>query len=597
MGGTAFSALFKHLSDVEEKRGPLDTPLLVQSGSLFASTHSRQDAVNFILVANRIMAVMEQDPTPLCDLLEKVLPLVHFYDIKDAIPLESVEQALCVPIKSLQSISLAYLRKASENPSGAARIGTNSSVVKQTISLWLSTESTEIAEKALGAICTLLSVDNPETRTVVEENGIIGEVAGQDLLWRRFFRDVDVVNLLLGWSSNKMRMMQQTHPNEQYYEFWAWSAKQSTIAQGRLFDFVAWTAALRWDVVSQAPWRNSSSLDQGLYPDSLLHYTTLGMIDETDELMIPVQNEFFTALLKIGRLPQSETTPEVSPALQFLLDHGKHERTLSYYLDNRYDSMTLMLLGGTHVRYLTTYLECYADHFLKSSLRQKICARVHTHLHLSRTQWAQGITPVDDLYVLAHMPGIAILRLEEAREALLCLPTSPANVVVLNSLARIFHGPMHDSYGASPSLQTDAECARTLYNTYVASHPDFWTNLAGTMNILAMPETALAAIDLVGSLVTAKWSGLAAMIHSGQQVVESLNTPVQASVLDAEASRIVWKVTSAKHDLIVEMLDLMDKGVGKDDVDQDSWNHTYYELRKERLQGTAPPPTVYAVNR
>ena len=292
-----FQELLTHLSEIENdphhKR--LNSELLKDVGNSLGPSTSRDDAWTLLMTGERILNIIEEDPRPLTRLLEKDISLIPFNELKDTISVDKLEGGLDSPSTPIQLLCLAYLRKAADSPSGAAWVGSTSSLVNSLITTWLSSPSTEVAEQATEVILALLEVDHVKQKTLVEEKGRKGEAEGQGLLWRRLFHDPDIYALFFDLTSLR---------SPKYLNGSKKDIQQATISQGRLFDFIARISELDWSHTTQshfpeieAKYCGANFGEKGGDRSSLLQYAASYMIDETDALMSLLRRDFFVKLL------------------------------------------------------------------------------------------------------------------------------------------------------------------------------------------------------------------------------------------------------------------------------------------------------------
>lgn len=292
----SFQELFDHLAQVEKdpQNVRLSNDTLRDAENRLGSSTPREIVWNILDLGERLLSVLQEEPRPLTRLLEKDISLIPFDEIKDSISPLKIEEGLSSLSPSVQILCLAYLRKAADLPSGAAWVGSTSSLVQTLITTWLASESTEVTERALETIIVLLEVDHMAKTTVVRENGRSGDAKGQGLLWRRLFRDVEVYSLFFYWTSLK---------STEYAIKSKKALDKATISQARLFDFIARVARIDWSDIShshfpevEAKYITPVTNDTSVRP-SLLQYAASGMVDVTDPLMDFLRREFFVKLL------------------------------------------------------------------------------------------------------------------------------------------------------------------------------------------------------------------------------------------------------------------------------------------------------------
>src|SRR3984957_5925427 len=241
----SFQELFAHLKVVEEdpQHKRLNYDILRDAQNNLSSTTLRETIWSLLANGERLLNIIQEDPRPLTRLLEVDISFIPFDEIKDSIPSHKLLEGLLSPSPSIQVLCLAYLRKAADSPSGVAWVGSNAGLVKQFITTWLASDSTEVTERALETLMVLLGVDHVDRKVIVEEKekGLKGEAQGQGLLWRRLFRDPEIYALFFHWTSLR---------SPEYQEKSKQAIHRLTISQGRLFDFIARVAELDWSNIT-----------------------------------------------------------------------------------------------------------------------------------------------------------------------------------------------------------------------------------------------------------------------------------------------------------------------------------------------------------
>ena len=295
---TSYEDLFAHLDEVEAdpQHERLNVDLVREAANNLGPSTPEQTTWKILAQGERLLNILQEDPKPLTRLLEKDITLIPFDQIKDSISPLKLEQGLQSSLPSIQVLCIAYICRAADTPSGAAWIGSNTSLVKCFITTWLATESTEVTDRATEALTLLLSVDHVHSKTVVKGQGTWGEASGHGLLWRRLFRDPEVYASFFHWtSSHSPAYSSKTKKDMQ----------QVTLAQARLFDFLTRVAEIDWTDISQSHFPEierrysspSNVEDEG--SGGLLQYAALRMVDLSDPLMNMLRQDFLTRLLTV----------------------------------------------------------------------------------------------------------------------------------------------------------------------------------------------------------------------------------------------------------------------------------------------------------
>jgi len=209
--------------------------------------------------------------------------------------------------------------------------------------------------------------------------------------------------------------------------------------------------------------------------------------------------------------------------------------------DISHDSADLTFLYGPSTNYFALYISQYAPAFLANGDVRLVLMRLFKALDVSANRWAHGLSPKHDLNVLISMPRVSLLpqrHLGNGRQSspLLIVPCKVTSPEALNALAIVFSGRIHSSphmnvegiqgppilvSQTSPTTtdttmsnaeSTDAlsepAAARALYICYLHYHDTFYSDLITHAETVALPEKALAAINLIMSIINAKWSPL-----------------------------------------------------------------------------------------
>jgi hypothetical protein len=310
-----FPQVFAHLAAVESQGVPLDEELLRRADRNLTSTSPKELLWRVLDTGENLLQKIQQDPRPLTRLLERVVSLLPFYELKNSISADKLEAGLQSPSIPIQLLCLAYLQKAADSPSGASFVAASSSLVQCQLTIWLSSESTEVAERSLEVIEALLAVDSPNSTTVLSAGRSFAEAQGHGLLWRRVFHDPGVYVLLFEWTSlTKSRRDLKTKKGAQLV----------TISQARLFDFIARIAPFNWAAVTtsslpeiEAPFMTQNA-DSGPV-GGILCYASQYMIDKDDILMKVLRQDFFQKLLGVV---ENSNSQDISPRLLEAIQEG-----------------------------------------------------------------------------------------------------------------------------------------------------------------------------------------------------------------------------------------------------------------------------------
>ncbi|KAL6242641.1 hypothetical protein RBB50_010287 [Rhinocladiella similis] len=311
-----FPQVFSHLAEVEEQPATvlLDEELLRRAERSLDASTSRDLLWQTLASGERLLQTLQQEPRPLTRLLERTVSLLPFDELKSTISTDKLQEGLTSPSISVQLLCLAYLRKAADSPSGASFVAASSPLVQCLLTTWLSSESTEVAERCLEAIEALLAVDSHTSATVIATNDRFAEAQGQGLLWRRIFTDPQVYSIMFEWTS--LRVSNRDVNTKRGMQL-------VTISQARLFDCIARLANYDWASISTTtlPAVEAKFMEGGVESQSyggLLRYAASYMIDQRDVLMEVLRQDFFMKLLG---LIQESSPQSVPPRLLEALQH------------------------------------------------------------------------------------------------------------------------------------------------------------------------------------------------------------------------------------------------------------------------------------
>ncbi|CAI7593574.1 unnamed protein product [Penicillium crustosum] len=584
---STFDAVRSHLAQVQENPATaLDIPLIDKLKlQLVESTDPAVPATLLSQIAV-LLPVLQEDPTPITTLGIRATNYFTFTDLQSIDPPINLVAGFKAPSPPINLLALSLLAKAGRRYSEAAVVAGDSDLVASLVELWLSTSSGEVAQAALDTLWALLEVDvannleNGEYKHTGDESH-----TGQGLLWRRVFTDKDVYGLLFGLCS-----LESDAPG-------GLSKRERTLAQGRLMTLLVKAGKLRWDIISTA---QVPEIEAKYQSSSLLHFTTCHMVQVSDVLMHMTLLNFFRELLEIdgpglaARSSVQSTSTFSSPALDFLVEHKLHSQVLTYYLDeSKLDAVDLLYLSGPVMAYVARYAEMYPNHLLQnpSTLLDGIISRINRSLAIPTAQWAHGEVPTGHLAILASLPRVLLVEAgKHGANPVLAIPTNPPNGEALDVLAKIFHGPLRIRLTDSMNLNTsgstptdwdrEAAAARILYFLYVNQHPTFWDNVVGAADVLVMKDIALSAITFMKAITTANWKpspSASANANASRFQLPSeegawavLTPPALTTLLPylfkpprsyadfvgggaGDSQSVVWKVATAKHDVLVAL--------------------------------------------
>jgi hypothetical protein len=399
-----------------------------------------------------------------------------------------------------------------------------------------------VADNASKVLIRLLRIDMPDSGTV----GLDGPV------WKRVFRDKDVYERIFAITdSNTGRDT-------------SLSRNRKTIAQARLLDWLPAVGELDWSSISQSyhpEIETSFGLPEG--QRSLLDYAASHMVDyKRDVLMHRTLMSFYEALLKIN--PDNSLLR--SPALEYLAKNGLHRRTLAYYTtpdDPSHDQLDISFLHGPAAMYTARWTETYPQDLEQprnTELKYMILKKINGAVSVPAARWAHAHSPSEDLHVLSSLPRTTLVSLGP-NNPVLSIPSRAANTDALNCLATVFHGPIDEgltipAQAPRPNEAEELKAAQTLYNQYLTHNARLWSDAVTHADTIALKEQALAAINLIKAVLTARWGGIDAIMEGAAKVSVVpwlLGPPKTFSNLvggHGDAENAAYMIATAKFDAL-----------------------------------------------
>ena len=600
---SSYNVVTSHLEQIQrDPATPLDISLLDKLKLELTESTDPVVGVTILTLISQLLPVLQEDPTPITALGTCAARNFTFTQLRSVKPPIDFVAGFKVPSPPVNLLALSLLAKAGQAPSEAAIVAGDLELVSSLVELWLSTPSTAVSQAAFDAIWALLEIDLVSALESAEYHGndIRESPEGQGLVWRRFFSG-RVYGLLFSLCS-----LREDGPL---------SKREKTIAQGRLMDFLVKAGRRRWDLISTP---RVPEIETKYQCTSILHFVTCGMVDTSDVLMHMTLLNFFRELLDIdgpGLLSRSyvqSTSTISSPALDFLIAQGLHSRVLGYYLDeSQLDSVDTLYLSSPVMGYVAEYAKLYPNHLLQGSrsLVGGILFRIRRALAISPAQWGHGPLPSGHLLILSSLPRVLLVNVYgQDSDPLQLVPTRPANNEVLDTLGRIFHGPIKSDVptlmesNSSGKTATDwsreSAAARVLYFMYLNHHGTIWDDVVYAAGILAMKDVTLAAHSFMRAVITANWQPLTPevtlpgsqfplpseeqlqrlfSIAAGEQTAlpssgawVALTPPALTTLLPylfspprtysefagggaSDAQNVVWKVATAKYEVLVAL--------------------------------------------
>ena len=422
-----------------------------------------------------LLNTLQQDPTPVTNLIN-VLILPMQFDFRRVLairPPVDLTAGLSYSVVPITLTTLSLLEKAMYRKSDIDIVAGKTDVVAALIILWLCTPETAVAVRAHDVIVGLLLAGEGEN--TMSDSGIMDE----GLIWRRIMRDRDIYGSIFSICSLSTAGQE-----------WPLSRREKTVSQARLLDMLL--------KIDSNPVRTSQipEIEQrfGVTTGGLLQFAAIHMVDYQDDVLMHMTLiEFYSNYLDTGH----------TFALQFLRSNGLHTRSMAYYLEpEKQDSLDLTYLYGSSAKYTSVYCAMFPQDLLSSPIADHILSRVTQAVeNRYHTRLGQRQRIEHDLSVLMSLPRIMLIPRAQASSPLFLIPIKPASPEAFATLAHVLHG----SHGSEPEEQA---AARTLYYLEMEKFPDFWECVVAAADTVALKESALSALSLIGAIITANWSPL-----------------------------------------------------------------------------------------
>ncbi|KAI9771795.1 MAG: hypothetical protein M1840_001565 [Geoglossum simile] len=540
--------LQQHLLDVAENPNTKLDARLFDKVDAQLTEHNLPPLIPILLPQlTSLLPILQQSPEPVTSLIITLLKLVPFTSCLAFTTPASLVEALHSPSPPVNILALSLLEKAALSPPDAAIVAGMKEVVSGLVILWLCTSDTEVAEKARGVLESLLEVDcgtsdAGDIDVNMEDSGSTGgkNGRGQGLMWRRIFGDRDIYGLLLSLCSLKIVGADEGQR----------SKREKTLSQARLLGLLQGLAKLDFGTITHSHHPDLEA-SYGLRNDreGFLDFAAIHMVDTKDDVLMHMTLiDFFAELLKEVSPPDTNVSssiaslslsPSSSSSLDFLVSRGLHDRVSSYYLDpapKDLDPLDVTFLSSRAATYLSVYATNYPSHLLTAvrtgsgtSVLDSILSRISEAL-AGRSPRQEA--PSYDLHLLTCLPRATLLPRIPPNASILprdLWKSSPVFLIslqragpeYLNTLATLFHGPSPATGEVVtyppplslepqrlPALVSEAAAARALYTLYLAKEPGLYKTLIGYADVVALKDTAVAALSLLSAIITANWKPL-----------------------------------------------------------------------------------------
>jgi len=536
---------------------------------------------------SELLPTLQQNALPAADLVERLVrpESVTFAQILSIKPSVDFVAGLTPSASSFNLATLHLLEKATRRPSDIEIVAGKGDVVRALVKLWLSTADTAVADKAHGLLVGLLceeGFEHPEKVSIAQVNN---QNINDKLMWRRFFRDKSIYGSIFSLCSLQT-VGQDGQPSKRY----------KTIAQSRLLELLL--------KIRNEPTRTSQipeiESEYGVSDGGLLQYATLHMIDyEDDELLLELFIGFCSSFVKFG---PTHDDPAETFAINFMKQHELHEFCMSFFFKD--DSSLFIEL--TSADYLVSYCYAYPKDLLRDrQLCDKILNRITGMMPSFRIQPSHA--RVNCLNILKYFPRAWLLA-RRGGTPVFMLAKIP-NGRAYDVLGTIFSGGKGQlgRDDKATENQSESAAARALYFLNLEANPGFWDQVLKAADTIAITDTALSAIQLIGRLLVAKWAPLPLeesppgatyslpterwlaekcnlgrpLPETGVEAIMDKNTadnvirwfmtrPVQFSNVGGgkgDIKNAAWRVAVAKYDVLVLFLKQLEQMDDSDRVD------------------------------
>jgi hypothetical protein len=495
------SELSEHLQKVDQDpTTPLDTDLLERC-ELSTNTPEYRNQIwketrSLFLQIAALLPKLQQDPTPLTHFIIKLAEPYRFDDIKDI----DFEIGLDLQATPFHSLILTLLEKATTSSNDAQTLANRPAVMLAIVRLWLCTQDAGVATQAEHLLTSLLQVSKNEPVSIDGKSSL--HMYGTGPMWRRLFSDRDISSLYYHYTSLK----QLTSPPLPLLE-----KRDRTISQARLLSWLPRVVAMDWNAVASA-YGLDAEREVGLKEDQgLLHYAALKMVDtEDDMLMHMTLLQFYSVIITTVKANPHLSHYDSSLALDFLKEEGVHKGIVDFHTSEN-PSLDHSFLSSRTAQYISDYASHYPENFEKSNEMPIIRNYVHRNIRKCEAS---------DLNIIASMPRSTLIPRRASGLAwddcvIVDMPITRTNQDALKTLATIFHGPPKEEItfpqietigSDTMRTQTEAAYARLLTALFYSKKPNMFADITTHMETIAMKENALAALTLVGALITSSWS-------------------------------------------------------------------------------------------
>lgn len=303
-----YDQVYVHLTKVnDEAETSLNIRLLEEAQQFLSpellSSSKEQERIHLVSYISLLLPKLQQDPTPVVELLKNLIKPYSFSDVLAFDPPVDFVAGLDLSARPYNDLILSLLAKAAASPKDAAHIATMPTVVHGLVKLWLCTPGLSTADKAAEVLGDLLKADREPSEVGIHGVGVdaIRASGGQGLLWRRIFSDKDIYSQFYDMCDLKSQSK-------------VLGKKEKTIAQARLMAFAPQLGVLDWNYLTKS---HNPTIERNHGLDSrqgLLDFIAINMVDYKDDVLIHVNLiQFFSHLIATVRKDSEKRYQEVGP--------------------------------------------------------------------------------------------------------------------------------------------------------------------------------------------------------------------------------------------------------------------------------------------
>ncbi|MCJ1228628.1 hypothetical protein MMC12_005289 [Toensbergia leucococca] len=518
-----------HLEEVkEDPTKPLNQNLLLTLDGLITDALGEAVRDGLINQLSELLPTLQQDPAPATALVESLVRPANydFQRILNIRPPIDFEAGFRAQSSSINLVALCLLEKACSNLGDAEVVASWPLVVAALVRLWLCTSDTTVASKAQDVIIGLLMASTELSMNPQEQKVNGKQQLWDGLMWRRLFRDKNIYGSILALCSIST-------PGTNSGQL---SKRDKTIAQSRLLDFLP---KIDCELVRTSQFPEIEQIYQ-VGSGGLIEFAAVHMVDyNNDVLMHMTLIDFFVAIMGFP----STSGQLHSRHLEFLILKGLHSRSMSFYLEpSKYSSLDMAFLYSRSAHYVSVYCSRFPYHLLYTSpsVPSVILSRLSDVLgRVSTASWSQGQTPKHDLHVLTSMPRVALLPNQHGDSPFFLIPAKPHSADAFNVLASVF-GDVFEvgsklvetmAHKNAEIMKNNKAAARVLYYLYLERYPMLWTDVVNAAEISALEENALAAINLMKTVIAAQWGPLSSG-SPGRSIDTPYTLPTELELVD-----------------------------------------------------------------